>query len=442
MIGQEALEELARCNKCGFCLPVCPTYRETGSEVASPRGRLALMESVALGEIPVAGEFADAMDLCLGCRACERACPSGVRFGRALEAARETAAQAGPAAEQGSPAVRRVRGLLLDSVRHRRRLRRAAAGLRLYQRSGGRALSRALGLGHLLPGPLGALEPMLPEIAPERVRDDLRRLCRQSERTGAVTVALFPGCIMDAVFAPAHVATVQVLAAAGARVRYIEAAPCCGALHAHAGRRDESRAMARAVIAAFEASGADMYVNNAGGCGAMLHEYPDLLRDDEAWRPRAEAFAARMVDLSVALERLPRRLRLRGLGRTVTYQDSCHLVNGQGVLEPPRRLLGAVEGDTFVDMPDAQACCGSAGIYNLTRFDMSMRVLDRKMNHCLSVAPQVIVTANPGCTLQMRLGTHRRQSRGVQVLHLAEYLAACLVPEAAAVPDAPPQAGG
>jgi glycolate oxidase iron-sulfur subunit len=426
VIGKEAIEELGHCNKCGFCLPVCPTYRETGSEVASPRGRLSLMEAVALGELPIAGEFADAMDLCLGCRACERACPSGVRFGRALEAAREAVADAGVEATVGTPAVRRLRSVLLTSVTQPRRLRRGALGLRLYQRSGVRDVARALGLDRVLPAPLGGLEPMLPDVAGENVRRALRRVCEESERTGEGAVALFPGCIMDAVFAPAHLATARLLAAAGAKVRYVASAGCCGALHAHAGRRSKARDLARQTIAAFEQAGAEVYVNNAGGCGAMLHEYPDLLRDDPAWRERAQAFADRMVDLSVALERLPRRLRFRGTGRRVTYQDSCHLVNGQGVVDPPRRLMAAVKGDSFVDMPDAQACCGSAGIYNLTRYDMSMRVLERKMDSCLSVAPDVVVTANPGCTLQMRLGVHRRGASAVQVLHLAEYLASCL----------------
>jgi glycolate oxidase iron-sulfur subunit len=285
----------------------------------------------------------------------------------------------------------------------------------------------------MLPPPLRELEPMLPPVAPAAVRDAIARACAESERTGTVTVALFPGCIMDSVFAPAHLATVRVLAAAGARVCYVDGATCCGALHAHAGQRDEARALARRTIAAFEATRAEVYVNHAGGCGAMLREYPDLFAEDAAWRARAEAFSARMVDLSVALERLPLRLRLRGSGRRVTYQDSCHLVNGQGVVDPPRRLIGHVEDDQFVEMADAAACCGSAGIYNLTQTAMSMRVLERKMDDCLGTRPDVIVTANPGCTLQMRLGVHRRAAHA-EVLHLAEYLASCLVDGEAATP--------
>jgi glycolate oxidase iron-sulfur subunit len=418
MIGPEALEELEHCNKCGFCLPVCPTYRETGSEVASPRGRLALMEAFGLGEIGAGGDFAQAMDLCLGCRACERACPSGVRFGRALEAARQAVAEAG----EQSPAVRRAGRLLLRPVADPARLRGLASALRLYQRSGLRALLRGTGLTALMPRPLRTLEPMLPEVPAAAARRDLQRDLEASEASGEVTVALFPGCVQDALFGPAQRATVRLLAAAGARVRYVEGAACCGALHAHAGDREGARALARQTIAAFEAVGAQRYVNNAGGCGAMLKEYPDLLRDDPEWAERARAFADRMEDLSVALGSLPRPLAFRGTGVTVTYQDSCHLVNGQGVVDPPRRLLQSVAGDRFVDMPAAQDCCGSAGIYNFTQTEMSMRILDRKMGNVAAVAPDVIVTANPGCTLQMRLGVRRSRSRA-KVMHLAEYLA-------------------
>lgn len=464
-----ALEQLNHCNRCGFCLPSCPTYVLLAREPASPRGRLAMAEEVLEGRLALDRHVGEQMFLCLGCRACESACPSGVVFSRVLEAVRAAVEARAAWTPQAAP----VRRMLLDHlVTHPARMRLAAALLWAYRSSGMSALARRLGLLRRLPWHLGELEPMVPDLPPpwRWPRPGRRPLARREGRgrlqaravggsaganpghgrlegvdggrPPAGEAALFAGCIMDAFFPKTQQATVRVLEALGVRVAVAYGQGCCGALHAHAGRLEEARALARRNIEAFEGLADSWVVNNAGGCGAMLKEYPLLFEQEPAWRRRAEAFSRRVRDISEllvelgAVEALRRREKAAGRpsesgspGRPVrvTYQDSCHLRHGQKLFAPPRQLLCALPGYEFVEMPDADRCCGSAGIYTLTHFDISMQLLDARMQQVLRTGAQVVATANPGCFMQMRLGVARAGLSGqIRVAHVVDLVAEAL----------------
>lgn len=406
-----AYDEALRCVKCGFCLQACPTYRQTGLETASPRGRLALVRAMVEGVLPLDDATAAPLYLCLGCRACETACPSGLKYGRVLEGARAALEPALDASR--SPGERLLRWLGFRHLLPRRRLLRAAVGLA----GAGRAVAG------LLPAHLRTMAGSLPALPPRRLRREWDRLAA----LGAVPargprryrVAFFPGCVMDALFLAVNLATVRVLAAYGCEVVILTGSTCCGALHAHSGRLEEARALARQNAAAVPAD-VDAIINNAGGCGAHLREYGHLI-------PEGAEFARRSRDLSQWLAEIGPgpATAFRPLPLTVTYQDSCHLAHGQQVKAAPRQLLRSIPGLTYVEMPDADRCCGSAGIYNLLQPEMAGALLREKMASVAATGAPVVVTANPGCHLQLLAGA-RQAGAPVQVRHLAEILAASL----------------
>ena len=397
-LSSAALRELDRCNKCGFCLPTCPTYVRLELEPASPRGRLAIAEEVAAGRQSLDPYVAEQMYLCLGCRACETACPSGVQFGIVLEDMRGELQRAGVPA----PGHDGMADFVLDHViTHPGRLRWLRRLLRWYQRAVQPWLRRA----KLLPRKLASLESGIPgyDEAPAVTNDP------------APDVAFFRGCLMDVLYEATNNRSVHVLKAMGHRVACPAGEVCCGALHGHAGRLDEARALARQNIAAFEATGADMYVNAAGGCGAFMQGYGHLLEDDPEWAEKARKFSHNMVDLSVAAH----DLKVTATGVAVTLQDSCHLRHGQKVAREPRDLLKRL--GRLAELPGADTCCGSAGLYSLTHRAMSSRVLADKMAAVADIAADVLVTANPGCQMQMQAGV-AQAGLNVKVVHLADLL--------------------
>jgi glycolate oxidase iron-sulfur subunit len=393
------------CVHCGLCLSACPTYRETGREGSSPRGRIYLMRGIAEGRLPLETLTQEAY-LCLGCRACETACPSGVRFGALLEQAREAVEDAG---------LRRglAKGLetlaLRGVVPHRRRLAALVGALALGQRL---RLDRLL--RPLLPRRLREMLDLVPPVPPRRARRRLPpRVPAEGTRRGRV--ALLEGCIMPELFGPVNRATVRVLARNGFDVVVPPAQGCCGALQAHAGDGVTARRLARANVAAFAGEPVDAVIVNSAGCGAAL-------RDAGAWLPgEGEALAATVRDICAFLHEVGLRTPPGRVEGTLCYDDPCHLVHGQGVHDAPRRLLAQIPGLTLKDHDDPASCCGAAGIYNLTHPQMSRAVLARKMDALAAADPDFVAAGNPGCLMQLRAGARARGLRA-QVLHPVELL--------------------
>lgn len=410
-------DKLLACVHCGFCLPTCPTYAENSLEMDSPRGRIYLIKSLADGRIALTDSVVEHLSLCLDCRACESACPAGVQYGHLIEAARAEIEHQRP----GSPLRRLVRRLAFDLLLPSPRALGAAAGLlRLYQRLGLQALVRRSRLLELLPGPLAAWDALLPPLPPPADRGPLPELLpARGERVARV--GFIAGCVQDVVFRAHNLATLRSLARNGAEVVVPREQRCCGALHAHAGDPERSRALARQNIAAFEPLGLDAILVNAAGCGAHLKNYGHLLREDRAWHARAEAFAGKVQDVTEFLARRPLAGPLGPLPMRVTYHDPCHLCHGQRVRAQPRALIRAIPGIELVDLRESEFCCGSAGIYNLTEPKMAARLLERKVGHLAATGAEAVVTANPGCILQIAAGL-RRRGLPMRVLHVVELL--------------------
>lgn len=415
---QQTLQQAeTSCIKCGFCLPTCPTYRLTGNEVASPRGRIDLMQALAAGEIDTR-EIFTALDFCLGCRACETACPAGVQFGQLLEAGRAVARSGRPDSPLGDWLQQLGMETLLPSPPA---LHRVANLLRLYQVSGLQTLVRRSGvLPRLLPT-LAAMEALLPPVPAAAARYPVPvETPPHGEERGRV--AMLTGCIVPELLPEVNHATVHVLAVNGYRVFAPPTQRCCGALQAHAGEREKAQELARQSIAVFEATAADWVVVNSAGCGAMLKEYGHLLADDPAFAARAQAFSRRVQDVSELLAAAPLRGALQPVSVRAVYDDPCHLLHGQKIRQQPRALLHQVPELHLLDLPESDWCCGSAGTYNLLHPKTAQALLDRKMAHIAALQPQLIITGNPGCILQLRQGVTQHQLTA-DVRHPVEVLA-------------------
>ncbi len=413
------------CIHCGMCLQTCPTFRLTGAEPSSPRGRIHLMRAVGEGRLAPDAAFADEMDFCLLCRHCESVCPAGVRFGEMMEYTR------GELARRGGHGwlARCLRALgfrvLLPS---RTLLRLGGSLLRLARLTG---LER---LAPLLLGARGAAARHLPDVPPLPAR---RLLPAVTPARGAQhgRVSFLEGCVMPEFFAHVNRATVDSLAALGVASEVARGVVCCGSLHAHNGDLEGARRLARRMIAAVEGSSDDAgaplpIVTNSAGCGAHMKECHHLFAADDPWRARAQAFAARVRDYTqVVAERVdapgaPPLTAPASLG-TVTWDDPCHLCHAQGIRAEPRRILARIAGLAAVELPEAESCCGSAGIYSLVRPAASAAVFERKLAALRACGARTLVTANPGCQLQWSSGL-ARAGEHVRVFHLAELVAASL----------------
>ena len=410
-----AYADYSRCVHCGLCLNHCPTYRLWHEEADSPRGRIRQMQLVDQGKLELGASFVTHIDRCLDCRACETACPSGVEYGKLVEMARAQIAR-----NYRRPWTARVAEdfVYRRLLPHPRRIASIARLLRAYQRSGLAALARGTGILRLLG--LDDRERLLPKIDREFFFGELGRTY-PARGTRRARVALFAGCIAQVTFSELNRATIRVLQANGCEVVVPAAQACCGALPAHAGVRDVARDLARANFAAFAAGGFDAIVTNAAGCGSTLKEYTHLFAAHDPAHAQAERFAAKVRDVTEFLAELGLAAPMRDLPLRVTYQDSCHLAHGQKIREAPRKLISAVPGVEFVEMPLADQCCGSAGVYNVTQTKTSLELLALKMESVGATKTQTIVTANPGCMLQLRAGA-AIHGTGHEVLHVVELL--------------------
>lgn len=408
-------EDYARCVHCGLCLNHCPTYRLWGREADSPRGRLRQMALVDQGRLELGEEFVTHIDRCLDCRACETACPSGVEYGKLVELARAQIEQ-----NYKRPlGARIVRDFVYRKLLpHPRRIAMAARALRLYQRSGLESLARGTGLLRLMG--LEQRAQLLPRIDSHFFFSELgKTFPARGERRARV--AFFAGCVAQVTFAELNRATIRVLQANGCEVVVPAGQVCCGALAAHAGIRDTARDLAQANFAAFRRADFDAILTNAAGCGSTLKEYPHLFASSDAAHAQAEEFSGKMRDATEFLAQLGVTAQMRPQAMRVTYQDSCHLLHGQKVREAPRTLIRAVPGVELIEMPHADQCCGSAGVYNVTQTKASLELLDQKMAWAKQTETQTIVTVNPGCMIQLRAGAAIHHT-GQQVLHVMELL--------------------
>ncbi|HEX6923237.1 MAG TPA: (Fe-S)-binding protein [Bacillales bacterium] len=412
-IDQPDEEKWADCVHCGMCLEACPTYQELGQEHQSPRGRVHLIKAVAEGKIALDEAFEDPVFTCLDCRACETACPANVQVGGLIEEARGQARHAMPLTGWQAS----MKKLFLNGIfPHPSRLHKLGGTLSFLQKSGLETFARRMGLLKVLPEHLQDMEKAMPQVGQPIMKKYAEVIPAEGETKQRV--AMLTGCIMDVMFSDVNEATVRVLTRNGYEVMLPREQRCCGALHVHAGDRNEGKRLAKQNIEAFRE--ADTVLVNAAGCGCAMQEYPELFQDDPEWKEKAESFSAKVVDVSKFLVDHGYRKPRAELKQRVTYHDACHLAHGQGVRAEPRQLLKDIPGVEMVDLPDADRCCGSAGIYNLTHPEMAGALLERKIDD-VPEDVEMISMGNPGCMLQIAMGV-KRHGRSEKVVHTMQLL--------------------
>ena len=410
-------ELIEKCVHCGFCLPVCPTYVLWGQEMDSPRGRIYLMKLASEGAAEMNANWVSHFDSCLGCMACMTACPSGVDYGKLIEATR---AQIERKTER-SREEKLHRSFMFGTFTRPERLRRMRIPLLAYQKSGLQAVVRGLGLLKLLPKQIRTMEALLPKLAPmETIAEVTPTVGAKRRRVG-----LLLGCVQREFFTQVNAATVRVLAAEGCEVVAPSAQPCCGALLVHAGEEAAAVDLAKKTIESFEDANVETIVTNAAGCGSNVKEYGHLLRDEPEYAERARAFAAKCKDISEVLAELEPRTTRRPLKLRVAFHDSCHLQHAQGVRSQPRGLLSKIPGLELVEIPETAICCGSAGIFNLVQPEAANALGDRKAGLIAPLKADVVATGNPGCILQMQSALARSRQR-IPVVHTIQILDASI----------------
>jgi glycolate oxidase iron-sulfur subunit len=408
-------DRFSACVHCGMCLEACPTYQELGHEHQSPRGRVHLIKAVAEGKINVNEAFEDPVFTCLDCRACETACPAGVQVGTLIEEARGQIRQAIPL--KGWSAL--ISKFFLRGIfPHPSRMHLLGSFIKFYQKSGLQSVVRKTGLKKIMPNHLGDMESVMPSIHKSVLKTYPNVVPAQGEKKQRV--AMFTGCIMDVMFSDINEATVRVLTRNGSEVLIPKQQRCCGALHVHAGDREEGKRLARQNIDTFLAEDIDKVIINSAGCGCALKEYPELLQNDPAYREKAEQFSEKVEDISKFLVDTGYEKPEGKIETRVTYHDACHLAHGQGIRGEPRQILQDIPGVEMVYLPDADRCCGSAGIYNLTHPEMAGQLLERKIED-VPQNVEMISMGNPGCMLQIAVGV-ARHGRSERVVHTVQLL--------------------
>jgi glycolate oxidase iron-sulfur subunit len=404
--------KLINCMRCGMCLPACPTYKETFLETASPRGRVALIRKLQEGELDQSERLLEYLSLCLDCQACASACPCGVNAGELVAeftCERKT--------ETGLGFMEDL--ILRKLVPHPDRLETSMVPMRIYQRTGLQKLVRTLGVLKMFPKPLERMEGLLPELPARPLRQEIQEVT-PAVGTECGTVGFFLGCVMSLIFSDASRATIKLLSSLGYKVITPRNQVCCGAPNMLGGDLEGLKEAAHTNVEIFGNHDVDFIVTDCGGCGAELKKYGHHLEDDGA----AAAFSARVRDISqvLAMHTDELRAKLKPLDMKVTYHDPCHIAHCQGIRKEPRDLLRLVPGLEYKELEAADACCGSAGTYNIERPEMSDRILKRKLDTIAATGAKVLVTSNPGCLLQLKKGLADHLP-AVKIMHLTEILA-------------------
>jgi glycolate oxidase iron-sulfur subunit len=405
------------CVHCGFCLPVCPTYALWHEEMDSPRGRIYLMKMAAEGKAAITPDWVRHFDACLGCMACMPICPSGVDYGKLIEATRAQIERK----HQRSRGEKLFRRFIFNLFTRPDRLQSLRWPLFIYQRSGMQKLLRRTGVLNLLPERLRTMEALLPKLPPRESIPEVTPAQGQKR----LRVGLLLGCVQREFFPQVNAATVRVLAAEGCEVVAPSDQPCCGALLVHAGEEEAALTLARRTIDAFQRTDVDVIATNAAGCGSNVKEYAHLLRDDPDYADRATIFAAKCKDVSEVLAELQPQSPRHPLPWRVAFHDSCHLQHAQRVRLQPRSLLAQIPNLELVEIPEAPICCGSAGIYNLVQPEAAYALGDRKAQLIVPLEPDVVVTGNPGCILQLQSALARMRSK-TPVLHTIQLVDASI----------------
>ncbi|HET9827031.1 MAG TPA: glycolate oxidase subunit GlcF [Nocardioidaceae bacterium] len=404
------------CVHCGFCLPTCPTYVLWGEEMDSPRGRIYLMKQGLEGE-PMSDSMVQHWDRCLGCMSCVTACPSGVQYDRLIE---QTRAQV-ERHHRRTPKERALRGLIFSLFPYPRRLRLVRGPLRAWQRTGLDRVVRRTGLLQRVAPELAVMESLAPRLGPpDRLPE---RITASGERRAVV--GMLTGCVQGAFFPGVNAATARVLQAEGCDVVVPTQQGCCGALSAHNGREEEAQRFARRIVDTFEAAGVERVVVNAAGCGSTMKEYAELLADDQAYADRARAFAEKVRDISEVLMELGTVAPRHPLEMTVAYHDACHLAHAQGIRSQPRALLRQIPGLELREINESEICCGSAGVYNIMNPEPARELGDRKAANIVATGAEVLVTANPGCLMQVTSAIER-SGHPMGMAHTVEVLDASI----------------
>ncbi|MFC0525856.1 (Fe-S)-binding protein [Pontibacillus salicampi] len=406
------------CVQCGYCLPACPTYETMERETHSPRGRINLVKMVAEGKAAIE-DLEEPIEKCLGCMACTTVCPTDVQYGHILEGAKEVIEDH----KIKSPSQLKVEEFLFGTFFPSDKWMNTLGNLSwFYQRSGIQAFANMARLTKLAPLHLDKFEQVIPpQPSPKERSQRENRYIRK--RPAQAKVAFFTGCVMDSVFFRTNQNTIELLLRCGFEVILPGQQTCCGALHAHSGKIEDSVELAKRNIEAFEQEQIDYIVNNAGGCGARMVEYHHLFEEGTLWHKRAKQFVSKIRDISEVLIEIEDLSFHKQVDRTITYQPSCHMTNVQHVKNPPLQLIQKVPGVTLKELSRPDFCCGSAGIYNIIHYEDSMDILDVKMKDVCSTNSDSVVTTNPGCLLQMKLGIEREGvTQNMDAVHLVDLL--------------------
>jgi glycolate oxidase iron-sulfur subunit len=399
------------CVHCGLCLGACPTYLETGNENESPRGRIYIMRALQAGRLPVDDASVRHIDLCLGCRACEVACPSGVQYGALLEQTRDHI----EAHYRRSPYQTFLRRITIEKifpVPWRMKLALIPA-----------RMAKAIGLDRILPLKMRESLSLIPDKISSRPVPEFSPAKSQPAKG---TVGFISGCVMSVMFGDTNHSSIRLLNEAGFDVVTPREQVCCGALFAHSGRMKKAREHAARNVDVFRKKKIDAIVINAAGCGSTLKEYGHLLEHTD-WNTEGAEFSRKVLDLTefLATHGFANR-KFRAWPNRVTYHDACHLAHPQRITKQPRDLVKAVAGINYVELPESDVCCGSAGSYNLTESEMAERLQQRKVRNIASTGADTVVTTNPGCILQIRSGIEKAAGKKIEVLHIADFLNAAL----------------
>ena len=402
---------LVKCIHCGLCLAACPTYTLTQFERSSPRGRIKLINAAAKGEIQIAGAFAYEMNFCLDCQACETACPAGVKYGSMVEAARVVANDS----KLDSISARAVKNISMKIVTSTRLLRIASRLLYFYQSSGLQRFLHSSGLFKLLFSRLSEIERLSPKVSKKFSSKTIPAISLPEGKVKH-TVAIHTGCLMDVMFAEINNDTVDVLSMCGCEVFNPVGQVCCGSLPGHNGDFDSARKLAKKNIEVYEKLNYDYLIVNSSGCGAFMKEYASLLKDDPAYSKRAEVFSSKIKDILEFVNAELGEIKFNPLREKITYHDACHHVHTQKIFNEPRNVLRAIPGLEMKELEESTWCCGSAGVYNITHYNDSMKILERKMNNIKNAGADFVLAANHGCMAQLKYGADKFKI-DIRILH-------------------------